>query len=80
MIKICFLYILVLFCVPMLCACEHSKINTQTGTLGHRADKLNEYVVTQTKKIERNPNIIYLGRDYENNNFGPGKIKFVFEK
>ena len=78
MVKRYFSYILLLFCIPLLCACHHSGFDTQTGNLGHRVDKLKETITE--KKTETNINIIYLGRDYENNNFGPGKIKFVFEK
>ena len=82
MVKKTLAYFLTFLFLPMLCACNGTTINTQTGNLGHRADKLQEYVgnTNVSKDIESKSNIIYLGREYENNNFGPGKIKFVFEK
>lgn len=74
--------LIILVLCPMLCGCEASKIQTQTGNLGHRADKLKEYVSSPSSnnKIEIKSNVIYLGKEYENNTFGPARIKFVFEK
>lgn len=76
------IFFLIIILSPVLCGCESSKIQTQTGQLGHRADKLKKYVSPSLiePKVEINSNIIYLGKEYENNTFGPAKIKFVFEK
>ena len=79
-----FFFICVLFFLPMmLCACQKQQhIVTSTGGLGHQADNLEKMVKTGKVPSSHKStyNVIYLGRDYENNTFGPPRLKFVFEK
>lgn len=67
---------------PLFCACGKGEIVTSTGKLGHRADTYKKYLPAQPSaaKPGTKGNVIYLGREYENNHFGPAGIKFVFEK
>lgn len=76
------LALLIVFMIsPFLYACQQEQIVTSTGGLGHRAEKLQKMLPnSSTKKTTHGSNIIYLGREYENNHFGPAGIKFVFEK
>jgi len=77
------LIILTLLCVtPFFCACEKAGIVTSTGKMGHRADNYRKYLPVSNAKSapQTKGNVIYLGREYENNHFGPAGIKFVFER
>lgn len=75
-----------LFCIiafaPFLSGCQSVQIESKAGSLGHRADALKKYVgdFSNGASVEIKSNVIYLGREYENNTFGPARIKFVFEK
>lgn len=80
-----FLLFLIGALCPFLCGCQTVQIQTQSGGLGHRADALKKYVGGSSydsidNGIEIKSNVIYMGKEYENNTFGPGRVKFVFEK
>ena len=41
---------------------------------------LKQYATGQVDtSVEMKSNVIYMGKEYENNTFGPGEVKFVFE-
>lgn len=75
--------LLITLIVPFLCACQPAvQIKSEAGGLGHRADLLKQYTGGSRSgdtSVEMKNNVIYMGKEYENNNFGPGKVRFVFE-
>ena len=77
-----FHFILIMLIIPLLCGCQQTvQIKSEAGGLGHRADQFKNYIKSPPDNgIEIKHNVIYMGKEYENNTFGPGKIKFVFEK
>ena len=76
-----FYIVLLAIITPFLCSCRPAvTIQTTSGGLGHRADMLKQYASGQVDtSVEMKSNVIYMGKEYENNTFGPGKVKFVFE-
>ena len=82
MVKRVVVLTLILSSSLLLCACQPTvTIQTQAGGIGHRADKLKQYMGGEAdSSIEIKNNVIYMGKEYENNTFGPGKVKFVFDK
>lgn len=82
MVKKVLISLLCVFITPFLCGCEHKKIVTSTGGMGQRVEMLKKYTPVSTSKnsVTSGKNVIYLGREYENNHFGPTGIKFKFEK
>lgn len=81
MVKKFFVSLIILSCSPFLSACNNGSIVTSTGSLGKRAEVINKYMHQNSpkKSNDSKSSVIYLGRDYENNQFGPSNIKFVFE-
>ena len=69
-------------CSLLLCACAPTvSLETKSGALGHRADKFMNYAnIEKNTDVEMKNNVIYMGKEYENNTFGPGAVRFVFDK
>ncbi len=81
MVKKVFLILVITALTPLFCACGQSGgFVTSTGKLGRRAEVYKQYTVPRKNPPEQKNGVIYLGRDYENNKFGPSAVKFVFEK
>ncbi len=75
--------LLITVIIPFVSACQPAvQIKSESGALGHRADLLKQYASGShpvDTSVEMKNNVIYMGKEYENNTFGPGKIRFVFE-
>ena len=65
---------------PLFSACQKGEIVTSTGSLGQRAEKLKHLLPNDKPAPKERSGVIYLGREYENNQFGPAAVKFVFER
>lgn len=80
MVKKVFLVLVITALTPLFCACGNDGgFVTSTGKLGRRADAYKQYSPLNNTPEQKN-GVIYLGREYENNQFGPSAVKFVFEK
>lgn len=78
--KTIFLVGLIIFATPFLTACEKAGFVTSTGELGKRTQVYEKYIPNQSKEYKKSTSsVIYLGRDFDSNNFGPPAIKFVFD-
>ncbi|MBQ2870462.1 hypothetical protein IJE86_02045 [bacterium] len=79
-----FFFVSFLILPLFLCGCQKKHIVTSTGEVGHRAENLQKMMHSGNLNVppskDTRAGVIYLGRDYENNHFGPPKLKFVFEK
>lgn len=84
LLKKYFFVAMVLVLPLFLCGCQKKHIVTSTGEVGHRAENLQKMMHSGNLNVpsskDTRAGVIYLGRDYENNHFGPPKLKFVFEK
>lgn len=84
LLKKYFFVAMVLVLPLFLCGCQKKHIVTSTGEVGLRAENLQKMMDSENLNVppskDTRAGVIYLGRDYENNHFGPPKLKFVFEK
>lgn len=81
MVKKVFLILVITAISPLFCACDkNGSFVTSTGKLGRRAEIYKQYTVPRNNPPVQKNGVIYLGREYENNQFGPSAVKFVFEK
>ncbi len=69
--------ILILSSALLTSGCNKSKIVTSTGQMGHRTDKYK--AIAPASSPNSHTNVIYLGKEYGKDNFGPNGVRFVFD-